>query len=329
MLRTGEPLVGIEEMETWPDGSVTWVSTTKLPLRDDSGQIIGTFGISREITERKRAELALAERTRQLHQRNQQMEEEIKIARELQMALLPHHFRGRAKNPVRKESGLQFFSFFFPRGAVSGDFFDIVEFSPTRAGVFVVMGHGVQAALVAAMLRALIGDLSQVAQEPGHLLAQINKGLASVFKMAGQTMYATACYVIADTTRGELHYANAGHPEPIHLRRRRGIVERLGDGPAGRKSPALGLFDQATFPTSVKPLAGDDLVALFTDGLTNVESSGQQPFGEEGLADAVLRRAGMPSGELLQGLFEEVRRFSGNGDFGDDVCLIGLERKRS
>jgi PAS domain S-box-containing protein len=56
ILRTGRPLVGKEEKETWPDGRITWVSTTKMPFRDSQGQIIGTFGSSRDITERKRAE---------------------------------------------------------------------------------------------------------------------------------------------------------------------------------------------------------------------------------------------------------------------------------
>ena len=53
IMRTGEPILGQEERETWADGSVTWVSTNKLPLRDASGQIVGTFGVSRDITERK------------------------------------------------------------------------------------------------------------------------------------------------------------------------------------------------------------------------------------------------------------------------------------
>lgn len=59
IIRTGEPIVHVEEKETWPDGRITWVDTSKLPLRDHDGKIIGTFGISRDITEKKRAEETL------------------------------------------------------------------------------------------------------------------------------------------------------------------------------------------------------------------------------------------------------------------------------
>jgi len=70
IIRTGRPLLNVEEKETWLDGTVSWVITTKLPLRDAAGRIIGTCGISRDITERKRVEQALAERTEEVLQRN-------------------------------------------------------------------------------------------------------------------------------------------------------------------------------------------------------------------------------------------------------------------
>ena len=59
VIRTASPMIGIEEKETWPDAHVTWVSTTKMPLRDKNGRVIGTFGVSRDITKRKLAEEAL------------------------------------------------------------------------------------------------------------------------------------------------------------------------------------------------------------------------------------------------------------------------------
>jgi PAS domain S-box-containing protein len=67
VITTGKPMTAKEEKETWPDGRVTWASTTKMPFRDANGAIIGTFGVSRDITERKQAEKALEERTAYLN----------------------------------------------------------------------------------------------------------------------------------------------------------------------------------------------------------------------------------------------------------------------
>ena len=92
ILRSGKPIENFEEVETWPDGSETWASTTKVPLRNLSGQLVGTFGISRDITKRKHAEQALAESTRQLQEKTRQIEDELKMARELQLAMLPQKF---------------------------------------------------------------------------------------------------------------------------------------------------------------------------------------------------------------------------------------------
>ncbi|MBN1994114.1 MAG: PAS domain-containing protein [Anaerolineae bacterium] len=66
IIKTGQPVVDLEEKETWPDGHETWVLTTKMPLHNQDGHIIGTFGISRDITERKLSEQIMAKRAAQL-----------------------------------------------------------------------------------------------------------------------------------------------------------------------------------------------------------------------------------------------------------------------
>jgi PAS domain S-box-containing protein len=99
VMRTGRPLVGFEEHEIWPDGRETWVLTTKAPLRDNDGHIVGTFGIARDITERKRAEVALrqakaelevrvAERTAELNQANEQLRLELTARRRAEEEVL-------------------------------------------------------------------------------------------------------------------------------------------------------------------------------------------------------------------------------------------------
>jgi phosphoserine phosphatase RsbU/P len=328
-MRSGQPLVGIEEMETWPDGSVTWVSTTKLPMRDPSGKIIGTFGISRNITARKKAELALAERTHQLQQRNEQIADELKMARELQLAMLPQKFPCLPPHLPYQDSALEFFSVYLPNGAVSGDFYDVVELSDTTVGVFIcdVMGHDVRAALITAMMRSLVQDLSHAATDPGQLLAQINRALAGVFKLSGATMFATALYLIVDVEKGELRYASAAHPDALHVRRSESSVESLG-GPTHCKGPALGLFEEATFPTCYQPLAVDDLLLLFTDGLIEAEGTDQECFSEERLLTSIGQRTQLSTPDLFKELIAEIRTFCGGNDFTDDVSVVGVGVRR-
>jgi sigma-B regulation protein RsbU (phosphoserine phosphatase) len=330
IMRTGQPLEGIEESETWPDGSVTWVSTTKMPLRNQAGRIIGTYGISREITKRKVAEFALAEKTAQLHKKNQQIEDELKMARELQIAMLPQNFPAVSTDFTETEA-LKFFSFFIPSGAVSGDFFDVVPLSKTSVGIFIcdVMGHDVRAALVTAMLRALVEDLSLKAADPGEVLAEINRALFKVFRQAGTTMFATAFYLVANVATGQLTYASAAHPNPLLLKRRENRVEPLGPDAGCKKGPALGLFRDSKFPTYQRPMHEEDVVVLFTDGMIEEEGPNEEIFSQERLAETIRNLAALPTKAMLAKTLEEIRRFSGQPEFSDDVCLLGVEVRQS
>jgi phosphoserine phosphatase RsbU/P len=329
IMRTGQPSIGKVERGVQPDGKVSWIITTKMPWRDKDGHTIGTFGVSRDITPLKEAEAKLAEYTKQLEQKNKQTAEELKMARELQLAMLPHEFPCVPRHKPREESDLEFFSFFHPSGAVSGDFFDVVPLSDTAVGLFIcdVMGHDVRAALVTAMMRALVVDLSTATIEPGELLAQINREVAGVFKQTGSTMYATAFYLIADVARAELRYASAAHPEPILLHRQSATAEWLGNGVGKKKGPALGLFAESKFPTHRCPMAVGDLIALFTDGLIEAEGKDNESFSPERLLAAVNQRAKLPTNELFTGLLDEIKRFSATSEFDDDVCVVGVEIK--
>jgi sigma-B regulation protein RsbU (phosphoserine phosphatase) len=329
IMRTGQPFEGIEESETWPDGSITWASTTKLPLRNQSGRIVGTFGISRDITARRQAQTALAEKSELLHKKNQQVEEELKMARELQLAMLPVDFPVIAAGPGGGEA-LKFYSYYLPSGTVSGDFFHVLPLSETAVGIFIcdVMGHDVRAALVTAMIHAQVEDLCLTAAEPGQLLSDINLALFKVVRQSGATMFATACYLVADIATGQLAYANAAHPHPLRLRRPQGVVEELGHDPDAKKGAALGLFRDSTYPTCRRPLYAQDLLLFYTDGVTEEEGLDGQIFGPERLVATLAGFNALPPKELLAKILAEIRRFSGHEQFSDDVCLLGVEVTR-
>ena len=329
ILRTGKPIANFEEVETWPDGSETWASTTKVPLRNQSGQLVGTFGISRDITKRKRAERALAESTRQLQEKTRQIEDELKMARELQLAMLPQRFPTVSGGKPGQECTLEFHTFFHPSGAVSGDFFDVIALSPGAVGVFIcdVMGHDVRAALVTGMMRALVEDLGATAADPGHLLSLINDALFTVFQQTGSTMFATAFYLVVDLNTGQLSYASAAHPDPMQFHQQPGKSGLPGNNLGGQKGPALGLFQESSFPTCRRQIETGDLIMLFTDGLIEAEGSDQKIFSREQLIAAVQNRAGLPTKKMFSQVLAEIRKFSGRNQFDDDVCLVGIEVK--
>lgn len=318
ILDTGRPIVNIEEKETWADGHVTYVLTSKMPLRDERGRIIGTFGLSRDITERKHAEEQLARFAEELRHKNELLEEELSMARELQLAMLPQSF------PAFFHEGreaIRFYHFFQPSSSVSGDFFDVYEIARERAGLFVcdVMGHGVRASLVAATARALVEEMTSKGTSPEDLLTNLNVALRRILRHNASPLFVTACYVEADLASGELVYANAGHPRAIHVR---------GDEVAaldGKTGPALGLFDDAVYERSIRRFASGDIFLLFTDGLFEVENAEDDIFGYGRLLEAVRTRRQLPMKELCRGVVEEVQAFSANREFSDDVCLVGME----
>jgi sigma-B regulation protein RsbU (phosphoserine phosphatase) len=326
ILRTGQPLVNMEEKETWPDGRETWVSTTKLPLRDPSGHIIGTFGLSRDITEKKRAEEKLAALTRELREKNEALEQDLEMARELQQAMLPHRYPRFPHHASQEESAVRFYHFYQPSMSVSGDFFEILKLSDTSAGIFIcdVMGHGVRAALVASTVSALVGQLREYLGDPGELLFRLNRALRSTLEYCEVPLFASAFYLLADLEKGELRYANAGHPNPlrVHWARDRADTYPLNGSKHG---PALGLFDDAVYPNSHCELSPHDTLLLFTDGLFEVEGPGGDIYDYRRLLEAVNRRRELPAFQLCHEVIEEVQRFSAGKHFSDDVCLVAME----
>jgi sigma-B regulation protein RsbU (phosphoserine phosphatase) len=331
IIRTGIPIVDYEEKETWPDKEDTWVSTTKMPLRDTQGKIIGTFGISRDITEKKRAAEKLARLAEELRAKNESLEQDLEMARELQSALMPQRFPNFPHHASDEESAVRFYPFFRPSMIVSGDFFDVLDISNERAGLFIcdVMGHGVRAALVAAIVRSVVSELRPLWTRPGDLLQAINRALLGAFKNSDITLFASAFYVVADLSRGQLHYANAGHPNPLHLARTdKGsgsiALPLMGERPG----PALGLFEGAVYETQRRKLSQRDVVLLFTDGLFEVEGSGGELYDYQQLSKAVGNRAELPVAELCRGIIDEVQQFSATQEFNDDVCLVAMDINR-
>lgn len=333
IIQTGKLFETVEENQP-PGGEKLYVNVVKTPLHDAHGRIIGLQGIFWDITEKRRAEenlklanIELARSREELRLKNQQMEEDLRMAREIQQAIIPQQYPSFPSNVAPDKSVLSFCHRYLPTGAVGGDFFNIRPLSDTRAGVFIcdVMGHGVRSALVTAIVRALVEELTPNSSDPGELLARVNHDLRSILKQSGTPLFTTAFYMIADLAENRAYYANAGHPKPMLIRHETGEVDVLNNCD-GKSNPALGLFDVFKYTTGTIPLHADDRFVFFTDGVYDVERDGEL-LSPEWLRGAVRERTHLPLPILFDELLEQLRSFAAGQEFSDDMCLVGMEVK--
>jgi phosphoserine phosphatase RsbU/P len=305
----------------------------KTPLRDEAGKVIGVQGMVWDITEKirneekiRRTTAELARSREELRAKNALMEENLRTAREIQLATLPQQYPVFPPGVAPEHSAFQFVHRYEPAQSVSGDFFSITQLSPTEAAVFIcdVTGHGVRAALVTAMIRAITEELRPIARDPADFLRKLNTDLCAILKNTGSPMLTTAFYAVADCRTGKLRFANAGHPKPLLIRRATGGIQPLVNA-AGRSQPALGLFEEPPYATSEFQLEPGDFLMLFTDGLYEVQGQNEELYSQERLVLDLRHLLDRPSQGLFDELLQVVRNFALNGEFDDDVCLVGMD----
>ena len=332
VIATGKSCQKVEEHQP-PGHEKMYVQVVKTPLRGADGQTIGLQGIFWDITQQRladervrRANALLAQSRNELRAKNAQMQDELKMAQQIQLTMLPQQYP--AFPPAGQASGsvFQFTHRYLPTGSVGGDFFTVSALSETAAGVFIcdVAGHGVQAALVTAMIRALLEELQPLATEPGQFMTKLNSDLCAILNHTGRPVLTTAFYLVGDWRARTACFANAGHPKPFHLRRAASLVQPLANA-AGKGQPALGLFENASYRTSETSFCPGDLIMLFTDGLYEVESPQNELYSQDLLLAATRQHAQLPAAQLFDKLLDQIKAFSAGSGFSDDVCLVGVE----
>jgi sigma-B regulation protein RsbU (phosphoserine phosphatase) len=291
------------------------------------------LSVVRDITVRRQAEererkvnAELARSQAELRKKNEILEDDLKMARDIQQAILPQQYPTFPPGVAEESSLLRFSHRYHPTGQVGGDFFNVLALSDTKAGLFIcdVMGHGVRSALVTAMVRGLVEELRPIALDPGQLLTRINSDLRAILQQTGTPLFTTALYLVADLERRQILFSNAGHPKPFLIHRLKGTVEVLRNAD-GKARPALGLFAESIYPTASCELAAGDLVMLFTDGLYEVEGKDGAQFSQDLLLEAVRKHAALHGAEMFAAMLGEIQLFSASHEFSDDVCLVGME----
>ena len=280
------------------------------------------ISIARNITERKEAE-------QELRLRKEEMENDLNMAREVQMALLSHNYpKTFPGNVPGEQSALQFSHRYIPTSELAGDFFEILPISDHEIGILIydVMGHGVQASLLTAYLHGLVGELMPIASDTVTFVHKLNAGLRAIMQQFSSGMFATAFYLVADVNTGRVCYTNAGHPAPYILRRGKGTVEILKQN-MKQWEPALGLTTSFKYTASEYSMNNDDVIFFFTDGLYEVMDADGRLFGNKRLRNIIKSKLNKPPDQLMDEIIGEVNKYSGSKEFRDDVCMISMHVK--
>ncbi len=280
--------------------------------------------VIREQSESRELELAtqvqartaeLAEKNEQLRAVGDRVQEELDLARAMQLAILPQQFPNEATWAVH--------AVMFPARELGGDFYDGFTLPDGRYGILVadVSGKGVGAAFFMAVSRTVLLDLAMTGQAPHQVLAQANDLLCERNPM---DLFVTACYGIFDPRDGSLVYASAGHHPPL-LRKAQGEVGNL----PSVHDIALAVFSEMDYLDQHITLAPGDTLVLYTDGVTEAFSPTDEAYGDERL-HRWLAQTQPEQGPtaLVASLVRDVEQFVDGAEASDDLTCLILCRKK-
>jgi serine phosphatase RsbU (regulator of sigma subunit) len=234
---------------------------------------------------------------------------ELEIARQVQARLFPQRLP-----PSRT---LEYAGLCVQARQVGGDYYDFLDLGQDRLGLVVgdIAGKGIAAALLMAHLQATLRSQCAIAlQEPARFLRSVNQLFC---ENTIESAYATLFFALYDGAEQRLRYANCGHLCGLVLRPD-GAVDRLES-----TTTVLGLFGEGEWDCAIgeRRLGAGDVLALYTDGVTEAFNDAGEEFGEERLIDALCRGRDLPAPAMLDAVVDDVRRFSPHEQH-DDVTLI-------
>jgi serine phosphatase RsbU (regulator of sigma subunit) len=288
--------------------------THKIAVKNDDqlGELAGSFNsmtasiedLLRQAAEKKR------------------LEEELRIAHEIQMSLLP---QGPLVMP-----GLSVTALCVPAREVGGDYYDFLPLGDHRVGVLIadVSGKGTSAALYMAELKGLVLSLSEIHTSPRAMLIAANRLIANHLDARS---FITMTYAVVDLRARTMTYARAGHTPLIY------VAGNCADGGArqvqilapdgmvvGLKLDHGEMFERHLVEETIALQPGD-LYLLFTDGISEAMNARDDLFGEARLGRLVETHAHLPSEELRERVLREIAAFVGDAPQHDDMTMILLK----
>jgi phosphoserine phosphatase RsbU/P len=232
-----------------------------------------------------------------------EIEQELQIAKRIQLSILPTGFPASTCFQVAAR--------YVPMTMVAGDFYAFPIAEDRTAGLLIadVSGHGIPAALISSMVKFAATSQLSHAVDPAGLLSAMNTTLCG----NTQGQFVTAAYVHLDASLGELRYSAAAHPPMLLLRN--GEVTAI-----EKNGLMLALFPEAEYATAVRPLKSGDRLLLYTDGIVEASNLEADQFGQENLSLLLGQTAHLSVADTADRIISAIREWSEHQ--ADDLTVL-------
>ncbi len=290
------------------NGDLYHEEMTITPVFDDGHKISHFVAIKQDISERKQLEEVLIEA-------KERMENELNIAKDIQMSMLPLIFPAF---PKREE--IDIYAELIPAREVGGDFYDF-HFIDENHICFVmadVSGKGVPAALMMAVTKTLLKSIAGNDKSPASILTHVNNEIA---KDNDSYMFITVFLAILNTNTGELIYSNAGHNPSYIIKKETKEIIKLGD----LHGPVIGAMEEMTYGETKLFLKKNDIVLSYTDGVTESHNILEELYSDSRFEELLKTGEYDSTKTLTRLIIKSVKEFEGEADQFDDITVMAIE----
>jgi sigma-B regulation protein RsbU (phosphoserine phosphatase) len=264
---------------------------------------------------RVRSHILLREARAQLAAQLLALNNELEMAREIQLSILPHS--------IPQLPDLKIAARFLPMTSVAGDFYDFIRIDEKHIGILIadVSGHGLPSALIASMLQVALKGQTHHATEPAKVLAGLNLALCGKFTQN----FVTAAYLYMDLENHLLRYAGAGHPPVLQWRNSTGKTAQVLEN-----GLILGMIEEASYEALEFPLEPRDRHVLYTDGVIEASNPDRELYGTDRFMRFMDSNKALDTDNFADACLAEIARWSGqSGEQSqqDDITLLVIDYK--
>ncbi|MBD3170666.1 MAG: SpoIIE family protein phosphatase [candidate division Zixibacteria bacterium] len=290
----------------------------------ESGKFEGELDVEGqdEISEIARAFNEMAKRFREQQKtvvQEERIRAEISTAQDIQQALLPKKFPD--------VPGYEIATIYRPSQNVSGDYFDFLKVDDRHLGIVVadVSGKGIPGSLVMTMLRTALRLETRNQLSPEHVLERVNSLISEDVRKG---MFITAYYMILDIESRTVSFCSAGHNPMVLYRPSEGDCFLFNPPgiPLGMHLPREHSFGER-MESGLLKLQYDDMLVVYTDGITESRDPDGNQFGERRLVEFIKENSGMHPREFVKKLENELSKFTGHRELEDDITLVVIKEK--